>query len=207
MIATNGATIIEARIKSISDFEEYFREQFRRLTGSREEIRLDYQPSYNGENQTNRQLELGINQSASNPFGYAEIRENFLARLKTLRREEIRRGVTTIGPHRDEIRFFSNDIDLGVFGSRGQIRTAVMALKIAETQWLKDKSGELPVLLLDETLAELDELRRADLLNSLGLDEQAILTTTDLKLFSPDFAKTCQVWQVAEGRVEKSNSG
>ena len=207
MIASNGATIIEARIKSISDFEKYFREQFRRLTGSREEICLDYQPSYNGVNQASHQLALGISQSQGDQLGYTEIRDHFLARLKTLRREEIRRGVTTIGPHRDEIRFFSNNMDLGVFGSRGQIRTAVMALKIAETQWLKDKSGELPVLLLDETLAELDELRRADLLNSLGLDEQAILTTTDLKLFTPDFIKTCQVWQVAEGRVEKSTSG
>jgi recombinational DNA repair ATPase RecF len=50
---------------------------------------------------------------------------------------------------------------------------------------------------LDETLAELDELRRSDLLNSLGAEEQAILTTTDLKLFSPEFTRTCQTWQVS----------
>ena len=58
------------------------------------------------------------------------------------------------------MRFISNGMDLGIYGSRGQIRTAVMAMKIAETQWLCDKTGELPVLLLDETLAELDESRR-----------------------------------------------
>ncbi len=206
MIASNGATIIEARIQSIRDFEGYFRSQFSRLTGSREEVRLDYQPSYNGGNATSNQMELGILQSKNETAATAEIHEHFLARLKALRREEIRRGVTTIGPHRDEIRFFSNEMDLGVYGSRGQIRTAVMALKIAETQWLRDKTGELPVLLLDETLAELDELRRADLLGSLGLEEQAILTTTDLNLFSPEFTKTCQIWQVEAGKVERLKS-
>ncbi len=206
MIASNGATIIEARLKSIRDFEVYFSQQYNRLTGSREMIHLEYQPSYNGGSVKDTQMNLSIGGKKEEPVNYEDIREHFLARLKALRREEIRRGVTTIGPHRDELRFFSNDMDLGIFGSRGQIRTAVMALKIAETQWLRDRTGELPVLLLDETLAELDELRRADLLGSLGQEEQAILTTTDLKLFSPDFTRSCQIWQVSAGRVERLKS-
>jgi DNA replication and repair protein RecF len=144
MIGTNGATIIEARIKSLHDFEVYFRQQYNRLTGDREEIRLVYQPSYNGGTGTNGQMDLGISQPKEELTDYADIREHFIARLKALRREEIRRGVTTIGPHRDELRFFSNDMDLGVYGSRGQIRTAVMALKIAETQWLRDKTVNCP---------------------------------------------------------------
>ncbi len=164
---------------------------------------MEYQPSYNGNPAQAQQLALGGAEGNDEIPAYEAIQQRFLERLKMLRREEIKRGVTTIGPHRDELRFFSNGMDLGVYGSRGQIRTAVMALKIAETQWLRDRTGELPVLLLDETLAELDELRRADLLGSLGLDEQAILTTTDLGLFSSDFTKTCQTWQVCAGIVEK----
>jgi len=203
MIASNGAVIIEARLKSLRDFERYFSQQYNRLTGSREEIRLEYQPSYNGNPAQAQQLALGGAEGNDEIPTYEAIQQRFLERLRMLRREEIRRGVTTNGPHRDELGFFSNGMDLGVYGSRGRIRTAVMALKIAETQWLRDKTGELPVLLLDETLAELDELRRADLLGGLGLDEQAILTTTDLGLFSPDFTKTCQTWQVCAGIVEK----
>ena len=76
--------------------------------------------------------------------------------LKMLQREEVGRGMTTIGPHRDDFRFLSNQIDLGEFGSRGQGRTALLAMKLAEVNWLRQKTGDWPVLLLDETMSELD---------------------------------------------------
>jgi DNA replication and repair protein RecF len=206
VITSNGALIIEARLKSTREFEGFFRQQYERLTGGKEAIRMDYQPSYNGGRATGvGQIGLVDLPKADESLTYEEIKGHFAKRLRALQKEEIRRGVTTIGPHRDEVRFYSNDIDLAVYGSRGQIRTAVMAMKIAETQWLREKTGELPVLLLDETLAELDEQRREDLLGSLGLEEQAILTTTDLGLFSEDFIKTCQTWQVNAGQVTRLN--
>lgn len=164
---------------------------------------MAYQPSFDGYQKKNGQASLDRIAEDHASISYDEIKGQFAARLIELQAEEIRRGVTTIGPHRDEIRFFSNEMDLGVYGSRGQIRTAVMALKISETQWLQAKTGELPVLLLDETLAELDESRRGDLLGSLGLEEQAILTTTDLGLFSEDFTKNCQIWSISAGVIEK----
>ena len=76
--------------------------------------------------------------------------------------------MTTIGPHRDELRFLANGIDLTSFGSRGQVRTALLALKLAEVDWMKERTGELPVLLLDEILAELDPNPRSDLLDVLA---------------------------------------
>jgi DNA replication and repair protein RecF len=204
VITSSGALIIEARLKSTREFEGFFRQQYQRLTGGKENIRMDYQPSYNGGRASgNRQMGLVDLPQTGEALTYDEIKDHFAKRLRALQKEEIRRGVTTIGPHRDEVRFYSNDIDLAVYGSRGQIRTTVMAMKIAETQWLREKTGELPVLLLDETLAELDEQRREDLLGSLGLEEQAILTTTDLGLFSEDFIKTCQTWQVNAGQVSR----
>jgi len=206
VITSSGALIIEARLKSTREFEGFFRQQYERLTGGKEAMRMDYQPSYNG-GRANGASQLGLAEltQPEQALTYDEIKDHFAKRLRALQKEEIRRGVTTIGPHRDEIRFYSNDVDLAVYGSRGQIRTAVMAMKIAETQWLQEKTGELPVLLLDETLAELDEQRREDLLGSLGLEEQAILTTTDLGLFSQDFIKTCQTWQVNAGQVTRLN--
>lgn len=132
-----------------------------------------------------------------------EIRAGFRARLSALRNEEIARGVTTIGPHRDELRFLANDIDLGHYGSRGQVRTTLLSLKLAEVNWMKDRTGEWPVILLDEVMAELDLLRRADLLKYVGESEQVLFTTTDLNLFPSDFAQKAEVWRVEDGKVEK----
>jgi DNA replication and repair protein RecF len=134
---------------------------------------------------------------------FNEIRDGFRASLSALRGLEIARGVTTIGPHRDEIRFLANDIDLGNYGSRGQMRTALLSLKLAEVNWMKDRTGEWPVILLDEVMAELDSQRRSDLLKYVGDSEQVLFTTTDLNLFTPEFAEKAEIWRVQSGKVEK----
>jgi len=100
------------------------------------------------------------------------------------------------------MRFLANGIDLGTYGSRGQIRTAMLAIKIAEVAWMKEKTGHWPVLLLDEVLAELDPQRRADLLDRLAQAEQALLTTTDLDLFTPAFVQTAQQWHIQGGTLQ-----
>ena len=118
-----------------------------------------------------------------------------------MRSEEIARGMTTLGPHRDELRFLSNGIDLGDYGSRGQVRTTLLALKLAEVEWMKKRTGQWPVLLLDEVLAELDIQRRVDLLAYIEKSEQALLTTTDMNLFAPGFIERVKVWRVEDGKV------
>jgi DNA replication and repair protein RecF len=130
-----------------------------------------------------------------------EIEEGLLQALKKLQREEIARGVTTIGPHRDELRFLCNQVDLGDYGSRGQGRTALLAMKLAEVHWLKRRTGEWPVLLLDETLSELDVQRREDLLKTIAQCDQAILTSTDLSMFEESFVTAHPVWRVTDGMV------
>jgi len=118
---------------------------------------------------------------------------------------EIARGVTTIGPHRDELRFLANQVDLGDFGSRGQGRTALLSLKVAEVTWLHQRTGEWPVLLLDETMSELDTQRREDLLTALSECDQAILTSTDISMFERRFVESHPVWRVAAGVVKPEN--
>jgi DNA replication and repair protein RecF len=81
-----------------------------------------------------------------------------------------------------------------------------MALKLAEVEWMKEKSGEWPVLLLDEVLAELDPIRRADLISRLLKTEQAIMTTTDLDLFSKEFIHTAQIWHIHNGQILKGET-
>jgi len=114
---------------------------------------------------------------------------------------EVQRGSTLVGPHRDDFRFLVNGRDLADYGSRGQQRTAVLALKLAEAIWMEAKTGERPVLLLDEVLAELDRTRRALLLDHIGAAEQAILTATDPTMFTASFLAQATQMEVADGRI------
>jgi DNA replication and repair protein RecF len=128
--------------------------------------------------------------------------EMYRAELARFRHREIERGVTLIGPHRDEMRFLVNDrIDLGKFGSRGQQRTAVVALKLAEVDWMRERTGEWPILLLDEVLAELDAERRVFLLAQVNGVEQTLITTTDPALFDADLLADMTLLKVEGGRI------
>ncbi len=87
------------------------------------------------------------------------------------------------------------------YGSRGQMRTTLLALKLAEVEWMKERTGEYPVILLDEVMAELDTSRRADLLKYVGEDRQVLFTTTEISLFSPEFVNDAEIWDVKGGVV------
>lgn len=202
LLAERGALIIHARIAAVYELEQLAARIHHRLTHSEEILRLVYQPAFDPAQQPEKQFSLPLQTPVNrNGFTQERIRLGFLKKLADVRREEITRGVTTIGPHRDEMRMLSNGIDLGDFGSRGQVRTALLALKLAEVAWIKNKTGEWPVLLLDEILAELDAQRRADLQSFLLEYEQTMLTTTDLNLFEPGFVQQGTVWQVMQGIV------
>ncbi len=202
MLARHGAFLMHARIQAIREIEEEAKRVHYDLTHGKEILRLAYQPAFEPLEAPEGQMALPVSDVPDRSgLKQKEIEEGILGALKKLQREEIARGVTTIGPHRDELRFLSNQIDLGDFGSRGQSRTALLAMKLAEVNWLKKRTGEWPVLLLDETLSELDVQRRKDLLQALAQTDQAILTSTDLSMFEERFVAAHPVWQVAEGMV------
>ena len=203
-LARLGAQIILWRIEAIQQIERLASRVHHELTRGTEILRLAYEPAFDPLPRPTGQLGLKMPTILDRSgLGLSEIQAGFRARLSALRGEEIARGVTTIGPHRDELRFLANDIDLGYYGSRGQIRTTLLALKLAEVHWMKERTGEWPVILLDEVMAELDTQRRSDLLKYVGETEQVLFTTTDLNLFTPEFAANAEVWQVKNGRVEK----
>jgi len=138
-------------------------------------------------------------------IGYSEssIRESFLEQLRGITREEIQRGMSLIGPHRDDLRFLVGGVDMRTYGSRGQQRTVVLALKLAEAKLLAQETGEQPVMLLDEVMAELDEARRRYLTKAVENSQQAILTTTHWNAYSPDFLAQAILLRVREGRIER----
>ena len=203
-LARLGAQIILWRIEALQQIERLASRVHHELTRGSEILRLSYEPAFDPLPRPNGQLGLKMDVTLDRSrLELNEIRDGFRASLSALRSVEIARGVTTIGPHRDEIRFLANDIDLGNYGSRGQVRTALLSLKLAEVNWMKDRTGEWPVILLDEVMAELDSQRRTDLLKYVGESEQVLFTTTDLSLFTSEFVDKADVWRVESGRVEK----
>jgi DNA replication and repair protein RecF len=206
-LVTFGAELIRARIQAVLELERLASAAHRDLTRAGEVLRLVYEPSYDPLPQPDSQYALPIRAPLDRSgLGLEKIRQGFLEKLTSLRGEEIARGVTTTGPHRDELRFLSNGVDLGTFGSRGQARTAMLAMKLAEVEWMKAKTGQWPVLLLDEVLAELDSQRRADLIDRLAQCEQAFLTTTDLDLFTSEFVQNSTLRQVEDGRIREETA-
>ncbi len=193
-----GAQIIQWRIAAVQELEKQAARVHLELTHGAEVLRLAYEPSFDPLPKIALKLDAPADRSN---LRLDEIERGFLDRLRGLRSEEISRGVTTIGPHRDEMRFLANQIDLGDYGSRGQIRTALLSLKLAEVAWIKERTTQWPVILLDEVMAELDLQRRADLLKYLGQAEQSLLTATDLQMFTPEFVEEAKVWRVQNGKV------
>jgi len=202
-ITLSGAILIHARIRAIQEIQTLAALTHSELTRGTEVLHLAYYPAFDPFPQQPGQFALPLDAHLDRTgISKSAITEGFQAALNQKRAEEIARGLTTIGPHRDEMRFLANGIDLGTYGSRGQIRTAMLAIKIAEVAWMKEKTGHWPVLLLDEVLAELDPQRRADLLDRLAQAEQALLTTTDLDLFTPAFVQTAQQWHIQGGTLQ-----
>jgi DNA replication and repair protein RecF len=138
------------------------------------------------------------------PAGQEAVGAAFTAQLLALRSREIGARVTLVGPHRDDVRFLIDDVDAGIYGSRGQQRTVALALKLAEVDLMKRETGEYPVLLLDDVLSELDEQRRHFLVHTLedGV-EQVIITTTDLHTLPEAFLQRCHLWLLQMGSLSK----
>lgn len=134
----------------------------------------------------------------------AAIVAKFNAELARLRPKELARGVSLVGPHRDDFVFRVEGTDVAVYGSRGQQRTAVLALKLAEVSWMETQTGDRPILLLDDILSELDAHRRQYVLETVQTGaEQILITTTDLALFKDleQLSKQASLYRVANNQV------
>lgn len=130
-----------------------------------------------------------------------KIAETFEKKLEERKLEEIIRAQSLVGPHRDDVSFFINNIEAKKFASQGQQRTIVLSLKLAELELIKEKIGDNPVLLLDDVLAELDNNRQNYLLNAIGTETQTIITSVDTVLFGEKYLKDVEVFNVENGKV------
>jgi DNA replication and repair protein RecF len=127
---------------------------------------------------------------------------DLLQAVQNSRAEDLKRGTTAIGPHRDDMRILLGGRDARAYASQGQQRTAVVSLKLAEAALVAGRTGDRPVLLLDDVLSELDGERRAALLRQVAVGGQVIITSVDVGPFPPELISTARVWSVAGGEIQ-----
>jgi DNA replication and repair protein RecF len=188
-LVENGSYIIRRRWHLVSALNELAGEIHRELSGGREGLKIVYLPS------------------AGREENLAEMESHFQQALHQIRKREIRQGVTLVGPHRDNLQFQVNGIDMSRYGSRGQQRTVVLSLKLAEAQYMHTQMGDSPILLLDDVLSELDKTRRKQLLEFILPFEQVLITATDLDPFEPSFLEQSAQFRVKQGNIETVQAG
>ena len=121
--------------------------------------------------------------------------------MQQRKQEEIIRGQSLVGPHRDDISYFINNIDAKKYASQGQQRTVVLSLKLSELSLIKDKIGEMPILLLDDVLAELDDIRQGYLLDAIGQSTQTIITSVDTLHFKDEYLNSVDIIKINAGEL------
>lgn len=205
-LVTSGSILISLRQKFLRELELSAQQAHLDLTGRHEILTLSYQPSFLPTAEGTGQLSFNtLGLDLHRELSPDEIAPQFMDRLTAEQRESVDRGVTLCGPHRDELRLNINNRDAGLYGSRGQARTAVMALKLAELAWMKERIGEWPILLLDEVVAELDSQRRAYLLERIDGVTQTLLTTAEVEIFPFPFMQRATIWQVVDGTIDTTS--
>jgi len=159
------------------------------ISGGRESLRIAYRPSF----------------AVDASWNTIESLEKYRRQLSEARRREIQQGVCLLGPHRDDLDFMVNDVDMLTYGSRGQQRTAALSAKFGELAFMRAATGEEPILLLDDVFSELDAARREYLLNQALQHEQTLITATDYNSFSEEILAKSHRYQVIAGEISHTH--
>lgn len=186
-LAITGTRVIRRRARVIERLAPLAKHWHREISGSTEELVINYVP-----NVALEQDEPELVQAA------------FLARIKERAIAEQYQGTTLVGPHRDEIEFSINQTSARQYGSQGQQRTLVLALKLAELKLIEEVIGEPPLLLLDDVLAELDLKRQNQLLDTIQDRFQTLITTTHLGSFDAQWLNSSQIFTVKAGMLQQA---
>ncbi|MDZ8029970.1 MAG: DNA replication/repair protein RecF [Nostoc sp. DedQUE08] len=183
-LATTGTRVIRRRDRAIQRLAPIATTWHGSISGSTEVLQIKYVPN----------IPLEDNQPE-------EVQQAFLAKIQQRSVAEMHQGTTLVGPHRDEIELTINQTPARQYGSQGQQRTLVLALKLAELQLIEEVVKEPPLLLLDDVLAELDLSRQNQLLDAIQDRFQTLITTTHLGSFDSQWLKSSQILLVKAGEI------
>jgi DNA replication and repair protein RecF len=183
-LAAIGARVIRRRARVIERLAPLAQSWHQAISNSTEQLEIRYAPN--------------VTIEQDDP---ALIQEAFLDKLQRRAVAEQHQGTTLVGPHRDEIEFIINQTPARQYGSQGQQRTLVLALKLSELKLIEAVIGEPPLLLLDDVLAELDLNRQNKLLETIQDHFQTLITTTHLGAFDAQWLKSSQILTVKAGQI------
>ncbi len=191
-LAISGSNITFIRINFLYELQKIAKIKHTQISKT-EELSIIYNSTIIGDINTDNKIEF------DNKF----ILEKFKQKLEEKKQEEIIRGQSVTGVHRDDISYFINNNDAKKYASQGQQRTIVLSLKLAELELIKEKINSKAILLLDDVLAELDDLRQNFLLDAIGSETQTIITSVDTLHFKEEYLKDVEIFEIKENIVRK----
>jgi DNA replication and repair protein RecF len=187
-LSRHGSAILLKRQQLLEDILPFAEKIHRLLSDGKEYIHLSYEAALFRQKEQNDEVWQTLarmkKDHTSSSTQQDFLKEQLKLALERNRREDLYKGTTGVGPHRDDIAITINGISARQFGSQGQQRTAALALKLAEIDLFHQKSGQYPVLLLDDVASELDEKRCQQLLKLVGEKTQTLITDTKMNIFS-----------------------
>ena len=183
-LASFGSRVIHHRLDFIKKLEAKANEKHTRLSNNKEDLSIQYQSTVFSEEGN-------------------DIEEQFLYMLEKNRQKDIFRKTTSIGPHRDDLAFFINNMN-ATFGSQGQHRSVVLSLKLAEIELMEEITREKPILLLDDVMSELDNYRQLQLLETISNNIQTFITTTTLDHLK-ELPEELKIFTVQAGHIKTAS--
>ncbi|WP_459813857.1 DNA replication/repair protein RecF [Geotalea toluenoxydans] len=184
-LVEQGKNIILSRLAYLDALRDLLQRFYREISGNEEAVDINYRPYH---------MDLADCRG--------DVADAFAEALAKTATEEERRGTTLAGPHRDDVEFILNGRPLKQFGSQGQQKSYVLALKMAETEYMQKKFHSQPIFLLDDLSSELDQERKKNLMEFLKKrDMQVFITTTSLQNISVDEIENYRTYRIEEGKV------
>lgn len=185
-----GSKVLLARAKFVKRLEYWANLLHQKISHEKENLTLRYVST----------LDFTLTDSVD------EIKERFLNLLEKNQARELQRQTTLLGPHRDDLSFAINEIDVQTYGSQGQQRTTALSVKLAEIDLMQEETGEYPILLLDDVMSELDDSRQLHLLETIEGKVQTFLTTTTLDHVKNKMTVTPTIFYVENGHLSTTGN-
>ncbi len=186
-LVREGAWLTWKRHEAMKTLYSWCAQRHRDLSGTDEEVRLEYRPSVPVAEDSNA------------------VEKNFRDSLAAAQAKERATAVTAAGPHRDDFSLLIDGVDMGTFASRGQARTIALTLRLAEAAYLSAVRHEAPIILLDDVLSEMDASRRLRVMEQVTQYQQVLITTTDLEPVRDFFGPAASYFRVGEGKVYRED--
>ncbi|PSO88855.1 MAG: DNA replication/repair protein RecF [Cyanobacteria bacterium QS_3_48_167] len=188
-LVENGSRVMRRRARVLQRVAPLAQLWHASISGETEVLEIKYAPN--------------VTWSQDDPEG---VQQAISEKIQQRRIAEQQLGSTVVGPHRDEVEFTINQTPARIYGSQGQQRTLVLAVKLAELKLIEEVVGEPPLLLLDDVLAELDPNRQNQLLQAIQDRFQTLITTTHLSSFDAQWRKDSQILSVEAGEINQFHS-